>query len=348
MEELYSSSAKIYINWIQEVQQILLKRGKKYSTGDGGEIDILMKAIAVIAGVQSKPPSENVPLSAHFQVNDSWMPLVRKELFNFNSHGDEYICSTTEAFIKINGIKRTLDRFSKEMFFRGEHIFGWDLISRLGRKINIDWTKTESSKVTEEELKLVHYFQHKVKTNKALQKKIFGNSSILDDQDSGWWSIMQHYDDEFGTRMIDVTSSVFSALYFACTDWDGSIDKSVDGKLYFFPYQTGRGETDNPDLFRGEIIGTEDFVQHKLKDYFTVTAAKKFPRFKVSPVRNDRALSQDGYFTWQPEFNQPLQLFQHFPFRIHRDFKQSILGELKSMGYTKDRILNEKRFGVFR
>ena len=348
MNELYSSSVKINIQWIQKVNEILFKSGMKYQQGDGGDIDTLMKAISIINRVSSIPPSKNIPESPHFQVSEKWMNLICDELFNFNSRGDEYICSTSEALIKTNGLKRLLDKFSEPMFFRGEHKFGWDLISRLGRKINIDWANTDSTKVTKQELELVETFQQKVKDDDGLKNKIFGDSRILDNNDSGWWSIMQHYDEEYGTRMIDVTSSLFCALYFACVDWDGNIDDSYDGKLYFFQYQLGRGETNNPDLIDGIMVGSEDLTQNNLYDYFNVSTSNEIPRFRISPIRNDRALSQDGYFTWQPFFDKPLRLFQHFSFRIHRDFKTSILQELKSMGYTKERILNENRFGLYR
>ena len=345
MKEIYNSSKKIYADWISNVQRILSEQGKTYKQDDGGDIDKLMKAISVIWGMPSIPPSENIPISQHFQINDNWVKLIQDEFFKFNNYGDEYICSTTEAMIKINGIKRPIDQFDKPMYFRGEHDFGWELKSRLGRKIKIEWDKTDSNKVTKEELELVKSFQKKVSENDALKEKIFGTLSILDKNDSGWWSLMQHYDEEYGTRMIDVTSSIFCALYFACANWNGTVDKSVDGKLYFFPNKMGRGETDIPDLSRGEIIGTEDLTKKELEDYFTIGSSLDFPRFRISPTRNDRALSQDGYFIWQPKFDQPLDLAQHFAFRIHRDFKESILTELESMGYTRERILDENRFG---
>ena len=162
----------------------------------------------------------------------------------------------------------------------------------------------------------------------------------------GWWSIMQHYDVDHGTRMLDVTSSMHCGLFFACANWDGSVDTSVDGKLYMFPYQPGRGETKSPDMDRGRVVGSEDQKQLTADEYFTIEGSTDFPRFRVSPARNDRALSQDGFFAWQPNFDQPLQTFQLHPFRIHRDYKKSILSELSAMGYTRDRILATNRFGM--
>lgn len=113
-----------------------------------------------------------------------------------------------------------------------------------------------------------------------------------------------------------------------------------------FPKPPGRGETKTPDRHRGQLIGPEDQKKCTADDYFTIEGNLDIPRFRMSPARNDRALSQDGYFVWQPHFDRPLRTFQIFPFRIHRDYKQVILGELSSMGYTRDRILASDRFGI--
>lgn len=124
------------------------------------------------------------------------------------------------------------------------------------------------------------------------------------------------------------------------------MDSKVDGKLYMFPYQPGRGETDKPERIRGHLVSPEDERQHSAADYFKVEGSLDIPRFKMSTARNDRALSQDGYFVWQPYFDNPLYTFQIFPFRVHRDYKESMIKELAAMGYTRDRILAENRFGI--
>jgi len=346
MEHLYEANTKIQIHWLEELQRILIKQGHSYKAGDGGHIDNIYKAINAIYQADKVPPSANIPISSHFQVSDQWMSLIQKELFQFNARGDEYLCSTEEALIKCNGLKRALDDFDAPLFFRGEHNFGWDLISKLGRTAEINWDTEDANKVTSIELKLMAEFQQKVEDDTVLKNDIFGDSTILPKTDSGWWSIMQHYDEEHGTRMIDITSSLFCALYFACTNWDGTVDSSIDGKLYLFPYPPGRGQSLSPDTWKDQVVGPEDHVYSSLTDYYKVDSAGDYPRFRKSPVKNDRALSQDGMFIWQPKFTQPLKTFQIFPFRVHRDYKQSILKELTSMGYTKERILSENRFGV--
>ena len=327
--------------------QALHKQGSPYAPGDGGSIDKLMKAISALHDLKIEPPSINVPASSQFQVGQQWIDNALEEVFQFNAMGDEYICSTTEAVLKCSGIKKLFDGYATPLFFRGEHVFGWELKSRLGRNIAVDWTIEDPCNATSEERRLLSEFQKRCNQDSDLRATVFGDGGVLLDLDhSGWWSLMQHYDETNGTRMIDVTSSLYCALFFACANWDGAVDDGVDGKLYMFPYQPGRGETAVPDRHRGELIGSEDERQLHVDDYFKVEKHLDTPRFRVSPARNDRALSQDGYFVWQPHFDQPLQTFQIFPFRIHRDFKNSIVQELAAMGYTRDRILSNNRFGI--
>ncbi len=332
------------------------------------------KAISAIHRLPRIEKSQNVPESEHFQVSEQWTDLVLDELFEFNKMGAEYICSITEATIKVNGLKKLLAGTSNyPMFFRGEHFFGWDLISRLGRQHPLAWSNVDSKEVTPLELKFLKEFQLRVKSDKDLETKIFGNSStvesgnvvwryikklinkifgnshVLADDDVGWWSIMQHYDKDRGTRMIDITSSLYSALYFACADFiDGKVDDKNDGKLYMFPHPPGRTETSTPDMFKEQVIGSEDQIETTMETYFNVKSSFDVPRFRISPVMNNRALSQDGYFIWQRHFDKPFNFDklggQIFPFRVHRDYKKSIIKELEAIGYTRNRILADNRF----
>ena len=139
----------------------------------------------------------------------------------------------------------------------------------------------------------MHLLEHPEHKDKELKEKIFDDSELLSKDDSGLWSIMQYYEEEYGKRMIDVTSSFFCALYFVCVNWDGSIDTSIDGKLYLFPYTPGREETQTPDTYKGQINGPEDQAYNSLDDYFKVDSSVKYLRFIISAVRNERALSQD-------------------------------------------------------
>ncbi|MDP1605473.1 MAG: FRG domain-containing protein [Rhodocyclaceae bacterium] len=288
------------------------------------------------------PPSHVPPATdaaRDFHINDGWLPIVEEELFRFNRYGTEYIASCSEALLKCHGIKRAYDQFGNTMFFRGEHRYGWALLPRFSR--NRELTIEDCHKVTPQELDAMRRFQEGVLGDSTKSASIFGDGRRLGTENAGWWHLMQHYDDVDATRMIDVTTSIFCALYFACADWDGSVDESVDGKLYMFPYQPGRGDTPNPERFRktGPIISGEDETQSTLEDYFTVEGSLEYPRFRTAIYRNDRALAQDGYFVWQPMFTSPLKTMQILPFRVYRDAKREIIAELASIGYTRDRIL---------
>ncbi len=344
MSNFSEESANILIQWLRKVELEVgeqnIPRSEEHSQNIG-------KAIEAIYHLKKKPKTENIPQSDQFQVTQQWTDIILGELFSFNSMGAEYICSITEATIKVNGLKKLLAHTSNPpMFFRGEHIFGWDLISRIGRKYPQVWDDVDGNTVTPLELALLKEFQLKVKSDEKLKTRIFGNSPIISNDDVGWWSIMQHYDEENGTRMIDITSSLYSALYFACAGWDGTVDETNDGKLYMFPTPPGRTETNTPDMFKEQVVGCEDRIETTMETYFNVKSSFDVPRFRISPVMNNRALSQDGYFIWQRYFDKPINFVgvNIFPFRVHRDYKTSIIKELEAIGYTRDRILADNRF----
>ncbi len=328
MKKVHEGSFRVLTKWLQWIQAALVEQGVPHKPGDSGPVDMIDKAIgALYRNLKREPLSTNVPVSTHFQVNQTWIDLALRDLYQFNSMGDEYICSTVEAVIKCSGIKQAIDQYEEALFYRGEHNFGWELISRLGRKLHIDWDATDPCQVTVEEKRLLSEFQSRCASDSTINSVVFGNSVPLPMHHPGWWSLMQHYDEANGTRMIDVTSSLFCALFFACVNWDGTVDSSIDGKLYMFPYQPGRGEILSPKRFREHLIDDEDEdeKQYTIDDYFNVEAHPNTPRFRVSPARNDRALSQDGFFVWQSFFDRPLKTYQIFPFRIHREYKHSIL-----------------------
>jgi len=343
MSNFSEESTNILIQWLRKVEIEIFEQNKAGYEERGRDVG---KAIGAIYDLDKKKSSENVPASKDFQVDRQWTDTILNELFSFNEMGAEYICSITEATIKTNGLKKLLTHTdSSPMFFRGEHIFGWELISRLGRRYSLSKDDVDNNKVTQLELELLREFQSTVKSDKKLRIKIFANSPIISDSDVGWWSIMQHYDKEYGTRMIDISSSLYSALYFACANWDGTVDEANDGKLYMFPYPPGRTETNTPDMFKDQVVGSEDKIETTVETYFNVKSSFDIPRFRISPVMNNRALSQDGYFVWQRDYDKPLKLMgNHFPFRVHRDYKKSIIKELEAIGYTRDRILAENRF----
>ena len=181
MKKIYESNWHFTLKWLEDAARILSVNGTSYKTGDNGPIDQIYKAITAIHHIEKIEPSKNVPESDHFHVGKQWVDFAYSELTEFNARGDEYICSTTEALIKCNSIKRLFDGFTTPLYFRGEHNFGWELIPKLGRNNSIDWTKEDPQKATELELGLVKEFQERVKSDSALITRIFGQSPIIED-----------------------------------------------------------------------------------------------------------------------------------------------------------------------
>lgn len=343
-----TSSRDILVRWLNRFDILAHEHYRATGRSASDIHDAIGKAISSLCSTPLDSPPEHVPPTTEdirdFHVGDSWLPIVEEELFRFNQYGTGYIASCSEALMKCHGIKRAIDQFGNTMFFRGEHQFGWALLPRFAR--NRKHTIEDCSKVTPQELDAVRRFQKGILEDPTKLKAIFGDGPTLEIEDAGWWHLMQHYDDVDATRMIDVTTSIFCALYFACADWDGTVDESIDGKLYMFPYQPGRGDTPTPQRFRetGPIISGEDETQSTLEDYFSIEGSLEYPRFRAAIYRNDRALAQDGYFVWQPMFTSPLKTYQIFPFRIFRGAKREIIAELASIGYTRDRILGNKEW----
>ena len=275
------------------------------------------------------------------RIDDGWMPLILNELSDFNAQGTDAIQSCSEALLKTHGLINAWHsdpRQRSRIFYRGEVDYSWSLVSRLGRK-GIKHNPTSLLCATEEEMKALTSFQERVSTELALRELIFGKGEMPDFEDPCWWELAQHYDFENGTRMLDLTTSIFSALYFACCDWNGGIDTSIDGALYLFPHEPGRSASRNPDIVRGVNVGPTDLEMDTASTYFNIEDRVDTPRFREARGRNDRLIAQDGFLFWQAKFDTPMELNQHFKFRVFREAKPNILRELYSIGYTAKRIV---------
>jgi hypothetical protein len=271
------------------------------------------------------------------------LELVLRELQEFNRNGAEYINSCTEALIKSHGVINWLyqgPKARKRIFYRGEHNYEWDLTPRVGRSL-CNHDPSDPLRITACELDFLAKFQERVQTDAEMRNTIFGERRVPAEDDPEWWALMAHYDTEHGTRMIDLTSSLFCGLYFACADWNGTIDESTDGALYLIHSEPWRPESKNPEIRRGQVIGVEDLWMHSASKYFNVQNHPDTLRFREARVRNERLIAQDGFFVWQPKFDETLGIGDgyHFKFRIYREAKMHILRELYSIGYTAHRIV---------
>jgi len=355
---IYSETLKVLEKLLQKVQSgfTSMSKGEVMTLNESkilSNLDTGIGGLSALEGNHKVIKAELLPpkIGRAIPVDDNWLPLVYDELYNFNKYGAAYISSCSEALLKSHGIINPFyanNVTRGKIYYRGEHNCGWKLISRLGRKAGAQPIDDYLLNTSAKEIELLRAFQEKVRGATGLKDEVFNSGDILSVEDPGWWAIMQHYDGENGTRMIDLTSSIFCALYFACADWDGSIDCGSHGKLYLFAKSFGRGETNTPDLHRGINIGPDDKRQTSVEDYFTVDDHVDIARFRCSPEpergKNERLIAQDGFFTWQPKYHEPLNTdVGYFEFYVHKDAKKQILRELYSIGYTAERIVRGEK-----
>lgn len=122
--------------------------------------------------------------------------------------------------------------------YRGEHQASLDrpLVPRRGREYRAKGSRLPDYRVvsSEESADLVA-FQKEWKVGKvAAPEADLVAFADLTRGDSQWWALMQHYGPAAGkgTRLLDVTGSLFAGLMFACVSWDGRVDHDIDGVLY--------------------------------------------------------------------------------------------------------------------
>ena len=107
--------------------------------------------------------------------------------------------------------------------------------------------------------------------------------------------------------------------------------------MYLIPDGNWRHEASNP-------IETQDLKKDTVEEFFHVDGHKDAIRFRESSIREQRIMAQDGFFIWQPKFDEPINLAGNwYQFRIYRGAKKDILRELYSIGYTANRIVRGQR-----
>jgi len=314
-------------------------------TNDGSILNRLDHALAALneAASRAQPACTPVPTSSQQgKVDENWLKLVLQELGEFNCNGVDYINSCSEALVKSHGIINCVyenPQTRKRIFYRGETNYGWLLRPRVGRG-SCKYDPEAPLRATECELNYLAEFQEMVQNDaNNMYEAISGQQTIPHDNDPTWWALMQHYDVEHGTRMIDITSSLFCGLFFACSNLDGTIDESTDGALYLIHSEHWRTESQNPYTRNGRIYGPEDRMTNSVQEYFNIQNNIDTLRFREARDLNDRLTSQDGFFLWQPKFDETLDIPNCFKFRVYREAKKHILRELYSIGYTARRIV---------
>ena len=167
--------------------------------------------------------------SANLTMENGWDKVAFERMTaKLGRYGPDAISSIGELLIYSNALG---DAFgTQKLYYRGEQEYGWPLKSRAERSLGgIDLTKPGLSV---RELAEIKRFQKQFKAK--LPYDFGGKTKLPLDNSPLWLPIMQHYDEEFGTRLLDISSSPFAGLYFACVGWDGLIDTSTDGIVYCF------------------------------------------------------------------------------------------------------------------
>jgi FRG domain len=275
-----------------------------------------------------------------------WMGLI-SEVFadEFYRNGKSTISSFAEAACYVHALARIFG--SEKMYFRGESKYGNKLLSRAERKMSS--SDLESDGISEIELHELARFQKEVRSDPFQSQEIARSHSALPaDTDPSWLPIMQHYDEHFGTRLLDITSSIFTGLYFSCVDWDGRINDEVDGILYVFL----KGGDNSTLHARGMYLeksnslnATEfdDVVPNVVEDSFRGWQAPDYFRVYQSITANPREMAQDGLFLVRSSLKELPRYGQNFKIRIPASAKFEIMRQLWRAGYTPERVVRGKK-----
>jgi hypothetical protein len=148
--------------------------------------------------------------------------------------------------------------------------------------------------------------------------------------------------------LIDWTSSPLCGLYFACVNWDGAIDESVDGGLFVMMSGVGRTFASKNYISNDSEFGEEfyDVAGDTAADYFSISKHLEDTRTVITEDENTRQISQDGHFIFSPKFEEPITKWagpKPFFFVIPKESKKDISRELYSLGYSPKKILRGQK-----
>lgn len=260
----------------------------------------------------------------------NWSQFACDELVDMI--GREDVCSVTDAYLKTTSLLRALhgtpSTGHQRFLFRGQRDITWRLLPRKGRALcDAGWTPPDPylterrlTQALPEEIQCLEDFRNRWDTLESVEDE--DRQKVLPPHHPGWWFRMQHYDPGDGTRLLDVTTSLIAALFFACVQWSsGTVNDTVDGVIYLWP----EGQNANvDDLLIHQMPETADglFSQHP-----------DAPRFILNPPHNERSKAQSGAFFWWPRFwDDPPSGAPYF-LRVAAHAKRDIVRDLLSMGF---------------
>lgn len=276
---------------------------------------------------------------SEFQEPAQFSTLLAEDVAaSFGRGGGGAIATMAEALVVINGLARPYD--AEKVYFRGEHQYGYELKSRAQRQMEKDSGEPLESAngITERELVEIRRFQNQVKSDSAFEREIVHGDGLPGDDDPEWLPIMQHYDVEFGTRLLDITRSIFAGLHFACIDWDGTIDFDTDGLLYIF---FGHGRYYAYEKSGGIDEEFSEFVPENVARAFKDWRYPEYIHHFNSAQSSMRELAQDGLFLVQGDLgSKPVFAGKgQFKVCVPRWAKARIIEELWFAGYTPEKMV---------
>jgi len=277
--------------------------------------------------------------TALLALNAGWHKLAMEHLVDtFGRFGMDAVGCVAEAVMYANAFGEKFD--AQELYYRGEHRYGHELRSQAERNM-VDKHAGEAG-ITTREIEELRRFQDQVAADPDKYSAISSDPILNDENHPRWLPVMQHYDDDFGTRLLDISTSIHAGLYFACISWDGEINTDIDGVLYVLiggnPGMTVRGYYHEviPEVFDPEY---DDVAPESVEDSFKDWEAPTVFRIYKSGTMSERELAQDGLFLVKGSFDEGPGFGQSFKFRVPAEAKQRIARELWRAGYTPRRIV---------
>ena len=277
--------------------------------------------------------------TVNMEISAGWHQLALESFVDtFGRYGSDAVSSVAEATFYANAFAIAFGSYN--LFFRGEQCYGFELQSRAERFLSVPLA--QKAGITKQEIDELRRFQKEVDSDPELENSIRKQGEIPHEDSPLWLPIMQHYDETFGTRLLDISSSVYTGLYFACVGWNGVIDTEHDGILYSFMLGslglTMRGfyYDQKPENFDDEM---DNIAPESIENSFKDWEHPEVLRLYRSSSASDREIAQDGYFLVKGALKEGYGFGQGFKYRIPAEVKEKIAKELWLAGYTPERMI---------
>jgi len=218
---------------------------------------------------------------------DEYLKLKRGPSENEPWAEGEFLQSINEYILTVDKLAN-LPRLNTEKYgllFRGQANTDWDLKPRIWRELN----GIECEKALRLEFDSIRYFRERA--------HLFLDTRLIphENDPGGWLALMQHYGAP--TRMLDWTTSLNVALYFAAMDYAvekaGGTHESKAGAVWFYQIQSllesmERYTPVSPEEYRSILTDADLFLEFGLKK------AKPNIRMYTAGTQTERMVAQQS------------------------------------------------------